>query len=40
MFLLQLFNELDAEVYSVGFEVDEVESTAVVGRVQLPGEVD
>lgn len=40
MFLLQLFDELDAEIYSVGFEVDEIESAAVVGGVQLPGEVD
>lgn len=40
MFSLQFFDEVDAEVDARGFEVDEVESPAIVGRVDLPSEVN
>jgi hypothetical protein len=35
MFLLELTDEVDADVDSVGFEVDEIEATTVVRGVQL-----
>jgi hypothetical protein len=39
MFLLQLTDEVDADVDSVGFEVDEIEATTVVSGVQLSRKV-
>ena len=40
MFLLQLFYKLDTQVYAVGFEVDEIQATAIIGGVEFSGEVD
>lgn len=40
MFELQLLDEVDAQADAVGFEVDEVQPTTVVGGVQLAGEID
>ena len=40
MFLFQLLYKLDAKVYPVGFEVDEVEPTAIIGSVDFSGEIN
>jgi hypothetical protein len=38
--LLELADEVDADVDPVGFEVDKVQATAIVLRVELPSKVD
>lgn len=40
MLLLQLSNEIDANVDAVGFEIEEVQATAIVFRIQLARKVD
>lgn len=40
MFLLQLPDEVDAEIYPVGLEVDEVQAATITGGVQFPGKID
>ena len=39
MLLLQLANEIDAYIDTMGLEVDEVQATAIIGGVQLTGEI-
>lgn len=40
MFEFQLLYEVDAQVYAVGFEIDEVQTTAVIGGIEFTGEID
>lgn len=40
MLLLQLANEIDADVNPVGFEVEEVQATAIIFGIQLARKVD
>lgn len=40
MFLLQVLNEPDTEIYAVCFEIDEIQPSARVGGIELAGEID
>lgn len=40
MFLLQLLYKLDAQVYPVSLEVDEIKPTAIIGGVEFPGKIN
>lgn len=40
MILLQLFDEVDTEVYSVGLEINEIQATPGGGGVQFSCEID
>lgn len=40
MFLFELLDKINAEVYPSGFEIDKIQATAIVSRVQLPCEID
>lgn len=40
MFLVQLSNKVNAKVDAMGFEVDKVQSAAIVRGVQLSREID
>lgn len=40
VFLLELTDEVDADVDPVGFEIDEIQAAAIVGFVDLASEVD
>lgn len=40
MLLFELLDKVNAEIYPSGFEIDKVQATAIVSRVQLPCEID
>jgi hypothetical protein len=39
MLLFQLPDEVNAQIDPVGLEIDEIQATAVVRRVQFPGKI-